>query len=126
MQALNERENMDHSLFLGLFSYISIVILATFICMGKILAILKTIDEKTWESMGKPVINLSLNPRDIDIRLPKNMAIVQFVWVFSTPKWAIENLGLSKLFIIYRLLSVLNLIGASGVLYLNFGLIGSA
>jgi len=76
--------------------------------------------------MGKPVINLSLNPSDINIKFPQNMAFVQYVWVFSTPKWTIENIGLSKLFRIYRLLSVLNLIGAFGVLYLMLGLVGGA
>ena len=126
MKTLNEIKNMDHSLFLGLFVYMNIVILAIFICIGKIFSVLKNLDEKEWESMGKPVINLSLNPSNINIRFPQNMAFVQYAWVFSTPKWAIENIVLSKLFRIYRLLSVLNLIGAFGVLYLMLGLVGGA
>lgn len=109
------------SLFV-IWTFALFVVLGGMLALGRIFQELERVSENDWKALGEPRIKVSFSMKRSDLKLPKNMMLLQYQWLFMTPSWAKGSTAAMKGLLLYRVFGFLSLIPALGVIYLMVNL----
>lgn len=93
------------------------IVFGGFWSLGKVFEALRLQNAKEWEILGRPIFGIPLMINLSEAKLPKNMALLQFKWLFHSPAWVKESDEIKKYFLLFRIFGILSFVPALGVIY---------